>query len=836
MSPLAFQFKDNYYVAGISFIVASIIIFLLPSFSAVATGDSFGIFAVNFLITATYFLILLVGGKLKRRSGNIHLVFLFLILFLISAYSLNREMSVFQQSTTWMCVLLTACCINYISFAFFSKLPNFIKHFMCFLLAISTLLFLYLGIYLIPLYAIGAGAFFLLGISLHTFVPLMFIIYSIVLIRKMALTFKAGLFNFTVGIAAVILLTAVFVTRWNNIVTTINHEYRKQLVDGDQTLPAWVRISQKLEASPITERVLKAGLSYALPADDFSFASMPQRNFGEEQKHDPLVMLSAMTTERVQLSSDEKINILRSLYDSRHQAEERLWSGENLITSHVNTRLKMWPALRMAYTEKIVTVTNKNTEGWGSSEEAIYTFHLPEGGVVTSLSLWINGKEEKAILTSKEKAATAYKTIVGVEQRDPSIIQWQEGNRVSVRVFPVLRNESRMFKIGITSPVGIKTDDLVYDNIWFDGPAFSTATEDIKAEILNANNVIIPSSFTKTSINKFEHEGGYKANWNISCALQPISTNSFSFDDHVYSVQPYKIDRQPAMMDNVYLDVNSSWTYSEFTEVWEAVKSKNVYVVINDEIQQVSMDNITSLYPTLSNNRFSLFPFYKIKNAAAALVITKCEEVSPNLDELEGSQFLKSIYSGFSPANKYRVFNLSSIVSPYLASLKEKRFFDYEAGTLKDLNEAIRTNTFAVQHENEEEVIIHQAAIKLVKKQGALEQSTAPDHLMRLFTYNHIMQQLGEQPMPSEDVSKQLTLQARQSYIVTPLTSLVVLESKADYDRFDIKDENNSLKNASLKSTGAVPEPHEWALIILAITILLYAKYPFLFKRFLWKA
>ena len=39
-----------------------------------------------------------------------------------------------------------------------------------------------------------------------------------------------------------------------------------------------------------------------------------------------------------------------------------------------------------------------------SPEEALYTFYMPEGAVVTSLSLWINGNEEKAILTTKEKA------------------------------------------------------------------------------------------------------------------------------------------------------------------------------------------------------------------------------------------------------------------------------------------------------------------------------------------------------------------------------------------------------------------------------------------------
>jgi hypothetical protein len=56
---------------------------------------------------------------------------------------------------------------------------------------------------------------------------------------------------------------------------------------------------------------------------------------------------------------------------------------------------------------------------------------------------------------------------------------------------------------------------------------------------------------------------------------------------------------------------------------------------------------------------------------------------------------------------------------------------------------------------------------------------------------------------------------AYKAYVVSPVTSLVVLETKQDYERFGIKDDGVSLKNASMKSSGAVPEPHEWLLIII---------------------
>lgn len=836
MSTVALPIKEPVFVTGLVFIAVSLLLFMLPTIAPKAFTETFGVFGINYLAAFIFFFIGLLSGKLRRGSNRIHIFFVFLILCLISAYSLNREMSVFQNSTTWMCVLLVTCCANYILLAFSRYLPAFIKHFMCFVLGIATVLFLYLSIYLVPLYGISAIGFFLLGISLHTFVPLAFTVGSFFLLKKILKNFPTAWVGFSLGVISIVSLAGVFVWKWNNVVTVINSEYKKQLTNSDDTgLPAWVRVSQKLQPDAVTEKVLKSGLNYALPAEELSFTSLPRRNFDQEQKHDPLVMVSALTTHQLNLPGEDRVNILRSLYDSRHQAEERLWSGKNLVTDHVATKMKLWPSLRIAYTEKIITVTNKNTNGWGMSEEGIYTFYLPEGGVVTSLSLWINGKEEKAILTTKEKAATAYNTIVGVEVRDPSVIHWQEGNRVSVRVFPVLRGESRIFKVGITSPVAVEGGDLVYSNIWFDGPSVADAEESIEAEIVEAKNVVVPSSFQQDG-SLYKYEGNYEAEWSLSCPSAAVANDAFSFDGHVYAVQEYKPDTQVKDFNAIYLDVNSSWTVEEFNAVWSLVKDKNVFLLTTGNSLKLDEDNQEEIFAKAMQHRFSLFPFYKIQDPTTALVITKSERLSPNLDELKGSQFLHDLETSFDPSSRYNVFNISSTVSPYLASLRERRYFHYEQGSLAKLQQNFTTKTFAVNHESDEEVIIHNAAIKLVKKEGSLEQSTAPDHLLRLFAYNYIMRILGIHPDAAKELADSLVEVARQAYIVSPLSSLVVLETRQDYERFNIQDHGNSLKNASMKSTGAVPEPHEWALIILAFLILFFTRYPHLLKRFVWKA
>jgi XrtN system VIT domain protein len=230
-------------------------------------------------------------------------------------------------------------------------------------------------------------------------------------------------------------------------------------------------------------------------------------------------MLSVFFAGYSAMAESDRIKVLESIYDMRHEAEERLWSGEHLRTSFVDTEIKLWPNCNIAYTEKTVTVTNDDqARGWSNQEEAIYTFYMPEGAVVTALSLWVQDKEEKGILTTKVLADSAYKSIVGVERRDPSVVHWQEGNTVSVRVFPVIKGESRKFKIGITAPLQRINGKLRYENVYFKGPSYDKAKESILIDFEQpANNFQAPAFFVSMANNQsYKREGKYNPDWSIS--------------------------------------------------------------------------------------------------------------------------------------------------------------------------------------------------------------------------------------------------------------------------------------------------------------------------------
>jgi len=112
--------------------------------------------------------------------------------------------------------------------------------------------------------------------------------------------------------------------------------------------------------------------------------------------------------------------------------------------------------------------------------------------------------------------------------------------------------------------------------------------------------------------------------------------------------------------------------------------------------------------------------------------------------------------------------------------------------------------------------------INIIKTKSPSQTGTAPDHLLRLFAYNQVMQEIGRNYFKGEYLNESLTNTASTANVVTPISSLIVLETLKDYKRFEIDENKDSLGNAEINSSGAVPEPHEWAIIITMVMFLLF--------------
>jgi len=86
-------------------------------------------------------------------------------------------------------------------------------------------------------------------------------------------------------------------------------------------------------------------------------------------------------------------------------------------------------------------------------QEARARISLPPGGVVSRLTLWIDGEEREAVFARRAKVTKAYRRIVR-RSRDPVLVTTCGPDRVLVQCFPVERNGGTMkLRLGITCPL-----------------------------------------------------------------------------------------------------------------------------------------------------------------------------------------------------------------------------------------------------------------------------------------------------------------------------------------------------------------------------------------------
>lgn len=91
--------------------------------------------------------------------------------------------------------------------------------------------------------------------------------------------------------------------------------------------------------------------------------------------------------------------------------------------------------------------------------EARAQIALPPGGVVSRLTLWVDGEEREAAFSGRSQVKAACKEVVS-QRRDPVLVTTCGPDRVLVQCFPVLPNGGRMkVRVGVTAPLLLATTE-----------------------------------------------------------------------------------------------------------------------------------------------------------------------------------------------------------------------------------------------------------------------------------------------------------------------------------------------------------------------------------------
>ncbi len=103
------------------------------------------------------------------------------------------------------------------------------------------------------------------------------------------------------------------------------------------------------------------------------------------------------------------------------------------------------------------TMVFKNTASF--QQEARARLALPPGGVVSRLTLWVNGEEREAAFAERGKVQAAYDAVVRT-RRDPVLVTTNGGDIVNVQCFPVQPNGEMKIRLGVTAPMQIEMTNM----------------------------------------------------------------------------------------------------------------------------------------------------------------------------------------------------------------------------------------------------------------------------------------------------------------------------------------------------------------------------------------
>ena len=125
-------------------------------------------------------------------------------------------------------------------------------------------------------------------------------------------------------------------------------------------------------------------------------------------------------------------------------------SGLEMTASRLDTRIETSSAC--AYTEWTMEFKNDSRR----AREARAQVLLPPGGVVSRLTLWVNGEEREAAFGSRSQTRTAYQKVAVERRRDPVLVTTSGPDQILVQCFPVPANGGTMkIRFGITAPMNM---------------------------------------------------------------------------------------------------------------------------------------------------------------------------------------------------------------------------------------------------------------------------------------------------------------------------------------------------------------------------------------------
>ena len=489
--------------------------------------------------------------------------------------------------------------------------------------------------------------------------------------------------------------------------------------------------------------------------------------------------------------------------------------GLNLASSRIDGSISGDDLV--AYLEWTIEFKNSAT----IDREARLQLALPPGGVVSRATLWVDGEEREAAYGGRGEVRAAYQQVAVVQRRDPLLVTTKGADRVLAQAFPVPRNGGTIkFKIGISAPLEITQSGKARLTL----PALVDRNFSIGADA--GHSIWLESRQALSGTSGLESS-------RVDGRLYRISG---TFDDRTLSGarQAITVDRSPDAVSRLARLGDGEPIVQEITR---GEPSRSAMLVIDGSARLAgpsakmiaALDTIPTdarvgaIIATEPMQRIPLAPWSDAQKAAIVKLIrsalfTGGQDNAPALAaallalEPEPQATLLWIH-GPQPVSFAGSTARLEQATTRLSRLPKVVLYSVEPGPNEVLPDApwawgarSLPQSGAIDIDLAE-FFARATADKVVRRQqGSAPDgiSTGSDHIARLWANERVLELMRAGGNRVDAVAL-----ATQYRLVTPVSGAVVLESKQQYDAA-------RLTPVSQATVPTVPEPHEWALIIIA--------------------
>lgn len=459
-------------------------------------------------------------------------------------------------------------------------------------------------------------------------------------------------------------------------------------------------------------------------------------------------------------------------------------------------------------------------------QEARAQVALPPGAVVSRLTLWVNGEEREAAFAARGQVAAAYRSVVE-KRRDPVLVTTAGADRISVQMFPVPPNGEMKVRIGMTVPLELdhlrqasmqlpyfhernfEVAEAFRHSAWFESksPLSSGRHESQRAP---GNAYSLQLQLADSQLTSIESPIVVPRD-RIDTAWSHDKPAGASFIKQTLQLVPaFQPARLVVVVDSSASTAASSQTIAEALS--RLPPQLELFVIVaDDEVPARSQTPMTALDAAALIRGYE---FVGGKDNTAAL--------GQALDAVLATEDSALVWiHGPQPVT----LQTTAAIEQRLERRGRVRWYDVQVApganrilesldgmaSLQTLSLAGLNTLFARWRSGGNQVLARREKVLQALPPGRPAEQTS-DHLARLWAHDEVQRLLY-----TERASRESVIELAHDYqLVTPVTGAVVLETQEQYDAA-------GLTPVPEGTVPSIPEPEEWALIVIAVIVLLYA-------------